>query len=188
MKIPQIKLLLIICFLILIFSSVISLFYQEQIKTLLPAETPIGYVPTVYGQVFDIKASKKLKLIHFFNPDCPCSKFNTKHIKYLAEKYKDQVEFVAYSSKDIPKDYPIKVLKDANGAVAQKLGVYSTPQAVLLDAAGTLLYRGNYNKSRYCSNKSSEYVDVAIENALNKNISSSLMQTAGKPYGCPIKL
>lgn len=173
----------------LIFSSVsvIYLFYKEQVRSFLPTSVPSNYLPTSVGQGLGITSLKKLTLIHFFNPECPCSKFNTKHIQYLAAQYSKHVEFLAYStSGSLPTNYPIEVRLDADDKMAKQLGVYSTPQAVLLDAEGKLLYRGNYNKSRYCSNRNSEYVVQAIESALHKKSTIAIMQISGLPYGCEI--
>lgn len=169
------------------------LFYAEDIKNRLPTAIPKKYVATKFGAKYDnnfvIKLSKKMKLLHFFNPECPCSKFNIKHIKNLATQYQQQVEFVAYSSsKDFPKDYPIPILHDKNGKMAALYGVYSTPQAVLLHTNGKMLYRGNDNVSRYCGSKNTEYVAIAIEKELKNQSSPSTMLLASKPYGCPIDL
>ena len=176
----------VIFILCLTFGVVIYTFYNEDIKNSLPTKLPVNYVATKYGQSFNITSTKKLKLIHFFNPDCPCSKFNTKHIEQLYNLYKNEVEFIAYSTKKITYSYPIPDSIDVDGKMAKLLGVYSTPQAVLLDNNGKLIYRGNYNKSRFCSNKSSEYVKNAIEKALQKQIDPSIMELSGKPYGCSI--
>ena len=31
--------------------------------------------------------------IHFFNPDCPCSRFNVPHVSGLIRKYGDKIDF-----------------------------------------------------------------------------------------------
>jgi thioredoxin-related protein len=170
--------------LISILIAVGYLFYQEDIKNSLPTEVPKNYVSTSYGQKFDIRSTKKLTLMHFFDPDCPCSKFNTKNIENLKNLYGEDIEFSAYSNSYIPENYPIKVNIDFDGKMAKLLGVYSTPQAVLLDDNGVLIYRGNYNKSRYCTNKNTQFVALAIESALKNQNTFSLMQNAGRPYGC----
>jgi hypothetical protein len=63
-------------------------------------------------------------------------------------------------------------------------GVYSTPQAVLLSSEQEVLYKGNYNTSRYCSNTKTEFVRLAIEQALTEKPKSAIY--SGVPYGCPI--
>src|SRR5262245_2467514 len=34
-------------------------------------------------------------LLHFFNPSCPCSRFNLDHVRALRKAFGDRVEFVA---------------------------------------------------------------------------------------------
>ena len=34
-------------------------------------------------------------LLHFFNPNCPCSRFNLDHVRSLVQKHRGAVEFVA---------------------------------------------------------------------------------------------
>jgi len=43
------------------------------------------------------------------------------------------------------------VLVDADGSLAKMVGVYSSPQAVIVDTRGALYYRGNDNLARYCT-------------------------------------
>jgi hypothetical protein len=76
--------------------------------------------------------------LHFFNPDCPCSRFNMPQFRALVQQYGDRVSFaiVVMSAKtftaaqlqekfNLPRAIP--VLQDSALAVA--CGVYSTPQA-----------------------------------------------------------
>lgn len=182
------KLPVIVLSILLLFSAsfIVYLFYNQEFKNNLPARIPVGYKPTYIGQQFANTATKKLQLLHFFNPDCPCSRFNTKHILELKNKFFSQVDFVGYTITQISYSYPIRVIYDADASVAKKYGVYSTPQAVLLDHSGKLLYRGNYNKSKYCGAKKTQYVAFAIVNALKKLETQSIMEKSGLPYGCAI--
>jgi hypothetical protein len=60
----------------------------------------------------------------------------------------------------------VKFVEERDGATAQSFGVYSTPQAVILDLAHTLRFRGNYNNSRYCDDQETEYARIAFETLL----------------------
>jgi competence CoiA-like predicted nuclease len=186
MYLAKLKKIFVYFFLSLVGGGICFMFYKEQIKIYLPTEMPTHFKTTNYGQKFDLKPKKKLKLIHFFNPDCPCSKFNKRHFEFLISKYQSEVEFEAYSHTSIPANFPIEVKFDTNNRMAKILGVFSTPQAVLLDADGKLIYRGNYNQNRYCSSKKTEFVAQAIALALHKKSTLSVMQKSGLPYGCKI--
>lgn len=181
------KILFVLVFVFFAFGFVVYKFYQEDFKNSLPTQVPKGYNKVEIGTPFRSSINSKITLIHFFNPNCPCSKFNKNHIKKIVDAYEGQVQFRAYSTdKGEIIDFPIPVEYDKNGEMAKLYGVYSTPQAVILDQNGVLIYRGNYNKSRYCSNKDSEFAVLAIEKALNKKSTSEIMFIAGKPYGCSI--
>jgi hypothetical protein len=72
---------------------------------------------------------------------------------------------------------------DRRGAIAAEAGVYSTPQAVLVDERGRLAYRGNYNVSRYCVDPRTEFARLAIESLLAKQ---SVTVPETEAYGCEL--
>jgi hypothetical protein len=49
-----------------------------------------------------------------------------------------------------------------------------------------LYYRGNYNKSRYCTDKKTEYARMALDALLNNNANIGFDQLAIKAYGCQL--
>ena len=74
---------------------------------------------------------------------------------------------------------------DRGAAIARCLGVYSTPQAVLLDRDGRLVYRGNYNTSRYCTEPTTQFVRLALE-SLQQHRALASEPEAGIAYGCAL--
>src|SRR5687768_18133982 len=86
-----------------------------------------------------ISEKTKPKLFHFFSPDCPCSRFNIKHFLTLKRKYKNELDFYAVvtdeqkiSSAKKMLDEDIIILIDKEEKLAKACGVYSTPQAAIL--------------------------------------------------------
>jgi hypothetical protein len=75
---------------------------------------------------------------------------------------------------------------DVDGSLAKKVGVYATPQAVILDANRRIVYRGNYNSSRYCSNKKTAFAQMALANVLGESAYPFNETSACTPYGCTI--
>ncbi|WP_431212739.1 hypothetical protein ACQ86N_44925 [Puia sp. P3] len=73
-----------------------------------------------------------------------------------------------------------------DSAIARECGVYSTPQAAIIDAGHKLYYRGNYNKSRYCTNKKSDFARLALEDLLSNHPDLSFSPYAVKAYGCQL--
>jgi thiol-disulfide isomerase/thioredoxin len=134
--------------------------------------------------------------IHFFNPDCPCSRFNVPYFNSLVKKYSNQFSFIVvvinkaagktYSERQIQDKYQISVPVSFDQSIADACGTYSTPQAVILDASGNLYYRGNYNKSRFCTDTRSNYAQMAIDSFLNHHPHPMFNQYALKAYGCQL--
>lgn len=130
-------------------------------------------------------------LIHFFNPGCPCSRFNIKHYKSLPTNYGNGISFKAVipEDADVSRAYDfipdsIEVTRDIGNEIAKACGVYSAPQAVILNKDRQLFYRGNYNKARYCTNKQTNFAEQALQNLLEDNTLNNLSPYATLAYGC----
>ncbi|MBA3683083.1 MAG: redoxin domain-containing protein [Bacteroidetes bacterium] len=184
----------------LISLGIVVVFWKQELVYNLPTPQPCNYKPVEVGQAlvipYNIEKKNKPLFLHFFNPECPCSRFNIKHFKALIRDYGKQVDFKVViqstdstlSADEIKDEFDLDVecILDRDKKIANSCGVYSTPQAVLTDVTGNLYYRGNYNKARYCTNKTSDFAQIAIDSLLknsNKPIFSAL---ATRPYGCTL--
>ncbi len=183
------------------FLAIVLIFWSEEVKYLLPTPIPKGYREVAVNQVIPVKdfiQTQTLKpiFLHFFNPVCPCSKFNLSHVRSLVKKYSKEIEFYAVlqiedKNYDISKfaeeyDLPVKVIIDYGNILAEKCGVYSTPQAVILTTDSKLYYRGNYNKSRYCTNKATNFAQMAIDSLLLGKAPPQFGILASQSYGCEL--
>lgn len=172
------------------------IFWQQDLRYSLPTPRPHDLQQPPLGEPLSLPASVttgasllrgKPVLLHFYNPQCPCSRFNRDHVQALLNRFGDRVQFVSVieATADAPTDsgLPMPHVVDDGGKVAAALGVYSTPQAVLLDASGKLCYRGNFNTSRYCTTPQTQFVRLAIEAMLldQAPLRDPLAETA---YGC----
>ena len=178
--------------------SIVTLFWYNQFVYSLPTPVPLNYHTVKPGKKISvndkIKANNKKPIfLHFFNPDCPCSRFNIDQFKTLVKTYEDQVNFAVillsdkhYTPSEIQKRFGIEVPVYADSTLAAACGVYSTPQAVVLKEDQTLYYRGNYNKSRYCTDMKTNYAKIAIEGAVEHRALSELDKYAFKAYGCTL--
>jgi len=187
-----------LAWLCLLMTVVFSLFWYNQLVYSLPTPIPSGYKTVASGKKIHLAKgldfrNDKPTLLHFFNPDCPCSRFNIDHFKSLVKTYRNEVNFAvvlmtnkSYTEKEIQDrfDLMVPVVKDSVMAVAS--GVYSTPQAVVLNSKGNLFYRGNYNKSRYCTDEKTSYANIALKNVLSHKNVSLTDQLAFKAYGCTL--
>jgi len=183
----------------MIFSFIGILFWYNEWKYSLPTPVPENYHTVNLKEYIDITdkinlTTNKPVFLHFFNPNCPCSKFNIPHFKSLLSAYADKINFaVVVMAKD--KNYTAEEIKEKFGltvpvlfdtSLAGACGVYSTPQAVLLSANHTLYYRGNYNSSRYCTDKKSNYAQMAIDSILAKKQEPVFNHYALIAYGCSL--
>ena len=184
----------------LVFFFISALFWYNEWRYSLPTPVPATYHAITTGTYVDLPEatfsfpSSKPLFLHFFNPDCPCSKFNVPHFKSLVAAYADKINFaVIVMTKDksctadqVKKRYGLTVPVLLDAALASACGVYSTPQAVLLDNGHTLYYRGNYNKSRYCTDGKSNYAQMAIDSLLAFHEHPVFNRQALTAYGCTL--
>lgn len=179
----------------LLFGGIIALFWYNEWVYSLPTTIPDKYTPVKPGSVIDLAgkfpSGKKPLFLHFFNPDCPCSRFNIAHFKSLVEQYGKDVDFgivvltaKGYTASQIQNKFGIRIPVAFDSSIAAICGVYSTPQAVIITADHKLYYRGNYNKSRYCTDKSSNYAQIALAGLLHRDSTIVFDSYALTAYGC----
>lgn len=187
-----------ILWLLIILCSMATIFWYTDWKYSLPTPLPERYHAVGAGAYIDLKgklptARNKPMFIHFFNPDCPCSRFNIPYFKSLAKRYGDNILFAIvvlnnrkYTAEEIRGKFELNVPVSFDSTIAAACGVYSTPQAVLLDSSQHLYYRGNYNKSRYCTDNRSNYAQMAIDSLFNNNRHPLFNAYALTAYGCQL--
>ncbi|MCD0465298.1 peroxiredoxin [Flavobacterium sp. ENC] len=191
------KILLSLWFSLLLF-AILFLFWQNEFKYSLPTPIPQNYHKVAMGSRIDLgkcwAMNNKPVFIHFFNPDCPCSRFNIAHVSGLIKKYGDRINFKIvvlnpdknFTIDEIQKKFGAAVPVYFDTAMAKKCGVFSTPQAVIIDPSQHLYYRGNYNKTRYCTNADSNYAQMAIDSLLEQTKTPSFDALALRAYGCSL--
>ncbi len=196
-----IKNILIFSILALLFSGIVVIFWQQELRYLLPTPVPSGYQPVLPEQPVDLtqyldQPLHKPVLLHFFSADCPCSRFNIDHFRYLVNRYGDRIDFyvvlpgentqeVAAKFQD-RYDLTLPVLIDRNEQLAKSCGVYSTPQTAIITDQNELYFRGNYNRARYCTAKGTSYAELAIKALEQGAPPPYFAELASQSYGCPL--
>jgi hypothetical protein len=192
------KLAITLAWLAILFSGIAFLFWKHELKYSLPTPLPQHYETVQRGTRINlsdkIRPDGKPLFLHFYNPGCPCSRFNVPHVASLIKKYSGKISFaVVVMAEDA--DYTVPEIQDKFGApipvlfdttVAVACGVYSTPQAVLINSDHQLYYRGNYNRSRYCTDKNSNYAQMAIDSLISHTMNPVFAASALKSYGCEL--
>jgi hypothetical protein len=180
-----------------------GVFWYQDWQYSLPTPRPPGLRQPALGisimlapeVVPHLGGSRKPVFLHFFSANCPCSRFNLDHVRSLIRRFRDQAVFVAVIEAEDPAkgrstvqelNLGIPAVFDTTERIAARYGVYSTPQAVILDAVGNLYYRGNYNVSRYCTDARTEYARLALEALLAGRPPSRPPEAAAVAYGCQL--
>jgi hypothetical protein len=186
--------------LFLLFCGIVYNFWLTEWKYLSPTPIPSHYVGVAVNEKIELDSAffskDKPIFLHFFSVACPCSKFNIAHFKNLVETYHKDINFYAvlfaedttearqYFNEKYNLSIPL-VIKEGN-LLAEKCGVYSTPQAVIINTNQKLFFRGNYNKTRYCTDKATNFAEIAIQEILAKHHPPIFDIRATRAYGCEI--
>ena len=186
----------------LLISTVIGwIFWEQEVKYALPTPIPSNFVDKEIGQKVDLSdyipvRSDRSVLLHFYSDQCPCSRFNMKEFERLARKFKEEIDFyvVVQSKEDNAVeefqdkyDLDIPTILDKDGMISDLCGIYSTPQAVLINTNSEIYFKGNYNKARFCTRKETRYVAMALERFINKEpLPLDLLFSQPRAYGCTL--
>lgn len=181
-------------FLIIAFLAMGAIFWRQELKYQLPTPVPTDYKNVAHGASIDktLLPPASAYFLHFYNPDCPCSRFNARHVKSLIRQFHDSVSMyiVVPSSQALTQAQREfegqNFIVDNTQAIAKACGVYATPQAVIIDHEGKLFYRGNYNRARYCTAKASNFAELSLVALLNKQPSPAFGWMATQSYGCEL--
>lgn len=180
----------------------LAAFWYQDWQYSLPTPRPEGLEQPDLGTRIDVadllgrQHAGRPVAIHVVDPDCPCSRFNRDHLRSLVRRFGDRVAFVALvQGSETPEalvesfadwGVPVEAQPDPGGRRAARLGAYSTPQAVVLTAEGRLYFRGNYNRTRYCVDRRTEFARIALESLLRGAPLPDLPDDARVAYGCPL--
>jgi hypothetical protein len=188
------KKLALIAILSCIVMAIVGIFWYQEMQYLMPTPVPADYKVVLpqelvnYDSVLLPQQHNKPKLLHFFSPECPCSRFNLKHFKALNKDYGNKIDFyvVVDSEEKVEPakeliDSDVTIVVDRDKSLAKACGVYSTPQAAIIQASNELYFRGNYNRSRYCTNKDSNFVQMALDSMVAKKGTTNI-QRAGDEF------
>ncbi|MCS7003808.1 MAG: thioredoxin fold domain-containing protein [Cytophagales bacterium] len=170
------------------------IFWRQELQYLQPTPVPKGFQPNVIDSTFLVSMFKDTTpiFLYFFNPNCPCSRFNQKNFRKIYRTFRERVSFYAIIEKDSKdaisyfEDQNAHILIDSTKVFAHKLGIYSTPQVVILDEKKQIYYRGNFQKSRYCTDKKTDFAFLALDALLQKKPLPNFSNFAFTPYGCSI--
>lgn len=169
-------------------AAICGAFWWQDLRYSLPTPVPAGLKAPAIGTPVSALASGRPTLLNFYNPSCPCSRFNLPHLQEIARHLggRGRMVLVLPPKATVPDVPGADVLRDREGRLAAQLGVYASPQAVVLDAEGRIAYRGNYNTARYCRSPKTEFARIAFEAVLAGRSVPAMPISARVAYGCAL--
>ena len=158
---------------------------------------------SIDGSTFSFNNLKnnKASVIFFLSPDCPLCQNYTLTIKQLQEEFeKAGIHFYGifpgtwYSVKEIEKfkfDYKLNInmLLDRDKALSHLLKAVVTPEVVVLDSNGRIVYQGRIDNWMYTVGKKRTIITKhELKDALEAVFSNKAITiTKTEPVGCLIE-
>src|SRR6186713_2572695 len=111
-------------------------FWKQELQYALPTPVPANFVDVKAGTKVDLakvitSSGGKPTLLHFFNFDCACSRFNMRDFESMAKQFGNDVNFyVVIQSEDEEDrdrfnkkyDLDIPTILDKDGSISDKCG------------------------------------------------------------------
>jgi hypothetical protein len=164
-------------------------FYIQDYRYSLPTPRPSNFQSQKLGAEIQIPgADGRPTLLCFASSDCGCSRFNQDHLWELSRKFGRTVRIVEIIEGTDKKglDSPSETLLDPEAKWAKACGVFSTPQAVILDRNGRIAFSGNFNVGRFCADAQTQFARIALEAVAQGKPVPPMPAVATTPYGCAI--
>lgn len=116
----------------------------------------------------EIRGEGKIRLLHFWDPGCPCNLGNQSHLADLSRDYADAVDFYHVQKPGSKGHLP----KTLNHLIPLELQLAeqtlpASPAVAIFDNSGQLAYFGPYSEGAIC-NASNSFVEPVLE-ALQQN-------------------
>lgn len=148
----------------------------------------------------DYTKEKKIVVLEWFNPECPyvvkhytkdhhtmtdtAKAFKDKNVVWVTINTGASKEDLAKAKKDWKIDAPI--LMDTDGKITAAYGAKTTPTMFIINADGTLAYRGAIDEARDDTDGpgKTNYVKAALEQVVK---GETVTTPETKSYGCKVK-
>ena len=146
----------------------------------------------------DYRLGKKtpISVIHFWNPDCPCNRFNEVHVKKIISAYADKnVKFtVVVSGSNKEERHQRQVLakqvfshsavKEIRSDWPMNQGPPSSPAVGVVNSDGELIYFGPYSLGARCAPDKGKFVENVLDGLYARKKSADKKQLNTLAVGC----
>ena len=116
-------------------------------------------------------SADNITVVHFWDPDCPCNRFNEAHVKQLMQEYGRQgVRFVVVAGSQIKTAKRIFTDPAVIEYIEELPSLSrppSSPAVAIMDKKGELAYFGPYSVGAVCSVGNGAFVEKALDKVLS---------------------
>lgn len=127
------------------------------------AEDPMQFSDNFLMLPPDISGPGRVRLVHFWDPGCPCNIGNQQHLSGLLQQYRDRVDFYVVQRPESRGALPAS-LSDLTPLTrmtgTERLTV--SPAVAIWDQQGRMAYFGPYSEGAIC-NASNSFVEPVLE-------------------------
>lgn len=123
---------------------------------------------------------KPVSVVHFWNPDCPCNRFNEVHVKKIISDYADKnVRFTIVVSGNSAEQRKLReerarkifshqAVKNFRSDWPMDKGPPSSPAVGVINSVGELVYFGPYSLGANCAPDKGKFVEKVLDHLKNK--------------------
>lgn len=124
------------------------------------------------------------RVIHFWNPNCRCSRFSQEHVEEVMSTYvKQGIEFIVAVPAQRLVERALETFPEASNAIVvnQTAGL-SSPSAIVFDAQNTLVYFGPYSDGAFCASGDSAPVELMLDDVVSQDAVTPWLNLS--TFGC----
>lgn len=170
--------------LLLWLSTTAYAFWWFQVRPLRPFNDPtqarvITFDGLPFARLLDHQGplapatTPRTTLLHFWDPDCPCSRFNQVHVRELIEQNRDQDLRIVIVVHTRNRANAERVRRQARGTFGDDVTVWidtgelsasipSSPAAAIVSASAELAYFGPYSLGAVCLQGQGDFVESVL--------------------------
>lgn len=126
-------------------------------------------------------------VVHFWNPDCACNRFNRTHTLSIMEGYRPLgVTFSVAVPHPRHQESALQRFPQAKEViVAADINRTSSPASAVFDALGQLVYFGPYSEGAFCADEDGTPVELMLDELLNTGRTTPWLNLAAIGCYCP---
>lgn len=144
---------------------------------------------------FDDKAST-ISVVHFWNPACPCNRFNEVHVKKIISEYAGKnVKFTIVVSGSNEQErnqrqilaqqvFTHKAVKEIRSDWPMDKGPPSSPAVGVINRSGELVYFGPYSLGARCAPDKGKFVETVLDGLYENKKRAGKKQLNTLAVGC----